>query len=164
MMSNYSVSIGNRTYQIRVLSDHLLVDGDRFCFEMESLNNNGQHVLRHPHRSTEAYLEPARGGRYQVQIQGKHLSARVNYGSRPVQEQEASRGALKAPMPGLIIDVPIEEGDLVEEGQTLVIEEAMKMQMKLRAPCPGRIQRIQVQAGEQVEKNAVLILLQPRSN
>ena len=158
-MSNYSVSIGNRTYQIQVLSDHLLVDGDRFCFEMESLNNNGQHVLRHPHRSTEAYLEPSRGGRYQVQIQGKHLNARVNYGNRTQQEEPANLGTLKAPMPGLIIDIPIKEGDPVQEGQTLVIEEAMKMQMKLRAPCTGRVQRIQVQAGDQVEKDADLIQL-----
>ena len=163
-MSNYRVFVGERQYDITVKQGHLLVNGDRFHLDMESLNGNGLHMLCHPTRHVEAYLETGANGCYQVQIEGQHLDAEVNLGleKKLVKDTEAA-GTLKAPMPGLIIDVLVQEGDQVEEGETLVIQEAMKMQMKLRAPCSGRISRIKAVPGGEVDKGQILASVNPES-
>lgn len=64
---------------------------------------------------------------------------------------------LKAPMPGLIISIPVNEGDEVVKGQVLLILESMKMQNELKAPRDGKIQRIRVKAGETVEQKQPLL-------
>jgi 3-methylcrotonyl-CoA carboxylase alpha subunit len=63
-------------------------------------------------------------------------------------------------MHGLVVDVPIHEGDQVTKGQTLVVLESMKMQMQLRCPRDGKVSKITVGAGSQVEKGAVLVQLE----
>ena len=64
---------------------------------------------------------------------------------------------LKAPMPGLAIAVPIEEGQRVEKGQILVILESMKMQNELRAPFAGNIARLKIKSGESVQQKQLLL-------
>ncbi|MCL4157718.1 UNVERIFIED_CONTAM: hypothetical protein GTU68_034634 [Idotea baltica] len=60
-------------------------------------------------------------------------------------------------MPGLILDVLVEEGQSVEKGQALIILEAMKMENVLKAEKEGVIARICVEEGIAVDKKAVLI-------
>lgn len=67
--------------------------------------------------------------------------------------------SIRAPMPGLIVDVPVSEGDEVAKGQTVVILESMKMQNELKAPRDGVVQRVGAAPGESVEQNKVLITL-----
>ena len=64
---------------------------------------------------------------------------------------------LKAPMPGLVLDILIEEGANVEKGTPLMILEAMKMENVLKAAGEGIIKNISVEKGQNVEKGAVLI-------
>lgn len=64
---------------------------------------------------------------------------------------------IKAPMPGLILDVAITEGDVVKEGDYLLVLEAMKMENTLTAPRDGVVKSISVKKGETVEKNQLLI-------
>ncbi len=65
--------------------------------------------------------------------------------------------ALRAPMPGLVLRVDVEEGQEVAEGQGLVIVEAMKMENELRARVAGRVRRVHVAAGESVRRGDLLI-------
>lgn len=64
---------------------------------------------------------------------------------------------IKAPMPGLILDVNISEGDEVKEGDYLLVLEAMKMENTLTAPRDGVVKAISVKKGQTVEKNQLLI-------
>ncbi len=64
---------------------------------------------------------------------------------------------LKAPMPGLVLDILIEEGASTEKGTPLMILEAMKMENVLKATGEGKIKSISVNKGQNVEKGAVLI-------
>lgn len=64
---------------------------------------------------------------------------------------------IKAPMPGLILDVTIAEGDVVKEGDYLLVLEAMKMENTLTAPRDGVVKVISVKKGQTVEKNQLLI-------
>jgi biotin carboxyl carrier protein len=64
---------------------------------------------------------------------------------------------IKAPMPGLIIDIKVTEGALVKPGEPLLILEAMKMENILKSPTEGTIKSIKVKKGDTVEKNQILI-------
>jgi biotin carboxyl carrier protein len=65
--------------------------------------------------------------------------------------------SIRAPMPGLIVRVAVEEGQAVSKGETLMILESMKMENELKSPRDGTIHRILVSAGENVEQNKVLV-------
>jgi biotin carboxyl carrier protein len=64
---------------------------------------------------------------------------------------------IKAPMPGLIIDLKVKSGDTVKPGDTLLILEAMKMENIIKSPGEGVVKSVKVKKGESVEKNQVLI-------
>lgn len=64
---------------------------------------------------------------------------------------------IKAPMPGLILDVKVKEGQSVKEGDYLLVLEAMKMENTLTAPRDGVVKSISVKKGETVDKNELLI-------
>lgn len=67
---------------------------------------------------------------------------------------------VRAPMPGLLIGVPVAEGARVETGQAIAIMEAMKMQMEIRAPHDGTIGRIHVSAGQELVAGQLLVTLE----
>lgn len=68
---------------------------------------------------------------------------------------------LVAPMPGLVVRVPVAVGDVVSAGQALVVIEAMKMENELRATAAGQVAVIRVTTGQAVNKGAVLVELAP---
>ncbi len=161
-MADYRVTIANRTYDVSIEDDQLVVNGDRISYDMDSINEKGMHVLRQPNKNTEAILEANQKGVYDIQIEGNHLSAEVLTGFNSSRRKKGrDTGSVLSPMPGLIIDVLVKIGDRVKEGQTLLIQEAMKMQMKLRAPSSGVVKFISTSPGTQVEKGILLISLTP---
>ncbi|NIK74406.1 biotin carboxyl carrier protein [Thermonema lapsum] len=64
---------------------------------------------------------------------------------------------LKAPMPGLVLDIKVSPGQAVKKGDALLILEAMKMENVLKAPADAKVKSICVAKGQGVEKNQVLI-------
>lgn len=68
---------------------------------------------------------------------------------------------LVAPMPGLVVRVAAEVGQVVAAGQGLVAVEAMKMENELKAPAPGVVTAVHAVTGRAVEKGAVLVELGP---
>jgi biotin carboxyl carrier protein len=80
-----------------------------------------------------------------------------------IQEMGLSLGSaqvindIKAPMPGLILDVLVQVGDTVKEGDYLLVLEAMKMENTLTALGNGVVKSVSVIKGEKVEKNQLLI-------
>lgn len=66
---------------------------------------------------------------------------------------------LLAPMPGLVVRVDVQPGDIVQAGQPLVVMEAMKMENELRSTSGGVVRAVRVQPGAAVEKGATLVEL-----
>jgi biotin carboxyl carrier protein len=66
-------------------------------------------------------------------------------------------GSLAAQMPGQVAEVLAQAGDIVARGQTLVILEAMKMEIRVSAPADGIISRVLVRVGDVVERGQTLV-------
>ena len=67
--------------------------------------------------------------------------------------------AVKAPMPGNILDVKVKAGDSVTKGQTLVVLEAMKMENEIPAPKDGKVAQVVVTKGATVGAGDTLVVL-----
>jgi biotin carboxyl carrier protein len=72
-------------------------------------------------------------------------------GSRKNANSDQAEDSVSSPMPGLVVKIPVSLGDEVNEGATLAVIEAMKMQNELRASRKGRVKRINFREGEQVD-------------
>jgi biotin carboxyl carrier protein len=101
---------------------------------------------------------------FRVLLEGEMYTVRVE-DERTRRLAEGSVAApsgevvLKAPMPGLVVSVPVQPNDEVKMGQGLVILEAMKMENELRAPRKGRVKAVRVSPGQVVEQGQVLVIL-----
>lgn len=74
--------------------------------------------------------------------------------------KQGGKRELRAAMPGIVVDVKVAEGAVVEEGQTLVVLEAMKMQNPLTAETAGKITKVLCKKGEAVAAGALLLELE----
>ena len=106
-------------------------------------------------------------------IEGKQQSLQVNDLNidavilNPLDQQVESMGlsniddqksnSIHAPMPGLILDIMCAEGDEIEEGNSLLILEAMKMENVIKAEGSGTIFKVHKAVGETVEKGQLII-------
>lgn len=68
-------------------------------------------------------------------------------------------GDLTAQMPGQVREILVQPGDQVERGQTLLLLEAMKMEIRVSAPSAGRVQRVLVAVGQVVDRGQRLVEL-----
>lgn len=119
----------------------LIVDGRSLPVSVES---TGEDTLR----------VTVAGRRTEVHVKDERALLLEEFG---LDEELAGGGAVVAPMPGLVLDVLVEEGDAVEAEQGLIVLEAMKMENELRAPAKGTVTAIHATAGDAVDKNDVLI-------
>ena len=101
---------------------------------------------------------------YQVKINSNTYNVRINNElDILIDDMGISLGNaqqvndIKAPMPGLILEVNVKEGDEVKEGDYLLVLEAMKMENTLSAPRDGIVKKVTVSKGATVEKNELLI-------
>ena len=72
----------------------------------------------------------------------------------------AKGNAIKTPLPGVIIDVKVNVGDVVKKGETVVVLEAMKMENNINADRDGKVVAVQVAKGDTVADGAALIILE----
>ncbi len=86
----------------------------------------------------------------------RHIRRLVGAGKGP-----AAGGTVKAPMPGLVVRVLVEPGQVVAAGAGLVVLEAMKMENELKAPGAGVVASVAAQPGQAVEKGQVLVTIRP---
>ena len=77
----------------------------------------------------------------------------------PVAAAPAGGVVIACPMPGTIIDIKVNVGDVVSEGQILVVFEAMKMENEIVAPCAGTVASVNVNKGDSVDSGSVLMSL-----
>jgi biotin carboxyl carrier protein len=157
-MATYRVSVGQQEYVIDVNKEQVLINGKPIDASLTPINEGGLFLLRRENRAREMHIHPKGNSEYGVMVDGRHLVAQVEKGSKARRRIEPGcEGTLVAPMPGMVVNVLVKEGQRVDSGEPLVVLESMKMQMQLRSPFSGQVARIAVQNKSQVEKGALLI-------
>lgn len=71
-----------------------------------------------------------------------------------------SKSAVKSPLPGVILDIKVKEGDAVKKGQTIIILEAMKMENNINANKDGKVTAIKVNKGDSVLEGTDLVVIE----
>lgn len=123
---------------------HILKDGKSFHVEVVENNfNNLQYSIK------------VNGTEYQTSVKTPllHLIDKMGFATNGANNV----ASIEAPMPGLILDITVKEGQEVNENDTLLILEAMKMENSISSPRNGVIKSISVNKGEAVDKKQVLL-------
>lgn len=162
----YLVTTNNQTYTVDVTGDgDVLLDGQLVSIDFSSMGESGLCSLLVNNESFEALVEQ-RGDCWQVLLLGTLYDVQVI--DERAERLRSSASTLiadldeipiRAPMPGLVVAVPVEQGQEVAKGDNLVILESMKMENELKAPREGRVERVNVRAGDGVDRDQVLVVL-----
>jgi pyruvate carboxylase subunit B len=155
--------VNDRAFDVVVKDDDLLLDDasvsvafDAVGDEYFSLLMNGTSVPVVIESVTEDTVEVTIGGRSTVvRVQDEHDLLLEEYGLD--EAGGAAEREIRAPMPGLVLSVMVEDGQAVSEGDGLVVLEAMKMENELRAPADGVVKTVHVAPQDAVDKDALLI-------
>jgi len=92
-----------------------------------------------------------------AEVINKHVHRLLK--ARPAAS-EIKEVVVTVPMPGLVIEIEVNEGDTVSAGQGLIIVEAMKMQNEIKSPKDGVVRNIFVQRGQSVNSREKLMIIQ----
>ena len=162
----YIAVIDEQSYEIEINeAGEILLNGDRLSADFMAVAEHSVYSLLLDDDSYEAHIAPhdlglevlLRGRRYMVAVEDERSRLLRKVGGADITP--TGEFQLKAPMPGLVVAVPVEVGQSVAKGTDLVILESMKMQNELKAPRDGVVSRIRVEAGDSVQQNAVLVVL-----
>lgn len=126
---------------------HVLLEGKAYMAEIEAV-----------HFHQKSVQIKINGASYRVSLADRYdqMVERLGLG---VVHVNAARD-IKAPMPGLVIDVLVQAGDQVQKDTPLLILEAMKMENVIKAPGEGVVKSVTIAKGVAVEKNALLIAME----
>ena len=163
----YNTRVGEHNYSIVINDDsQVTIDGTQYEVDFQAVTGQALFSIIIDGRSHAAFVEKGdsgwlvlhRGNLHNVEVEDER-SVMLAQRGKDDQVLDASEFKLQAPMPGLVISVPVSEGEAVSTGDILVILESMKMQNELRAPHDGVVTRVQVQSGESVEHNQTMMVL-----
>jgi len=161
---NYITTIEDHDYQVEIVDErHVRIGGRLLAVDFESVSGQPVYSLIVDGKSYEAYVYQ-RDDQWQVLLRGRLYPAQIEderekrlRAAGGAAVTEAGEFQLRAPMPGLVVAVPVTEGQEIRRGQVLLILESMKMQNELRSPRDGTVGRVRVKAEETVEQKQTLL-------
>lgn len=162
----YITIINDREFEVEIDNDgNLRVNGEPREVDFIALGPSLYSILME-NQSHELVIDDHGSSGYDVRFRGRLYTGQVlDERAQLMRTQRGGFGqqtgeiSIKSPMPGLIVAVPVTEGQEVKAGETIIVLESMKMQNELKTPRDGVVQRVSVQAGQSVEQNKVLITI-----
>ena len=164
----YDVVVDGKTHQLELMHDdkswHCKIDGQEIevdaaltARDVLSILVGGKAYEIKRERSLQGELHMVIGSaRYAVDVQDPR-SLRTR---RAVGGAEAGPQRLKAPMPGKVVRINVQENDEVKAGQSILVMEAMKMQNEMKSPKDGRVQKILTAEGSVVNPGDTLAIIE----
>ncbi len=157
----YSVRFGDKEYVVELRTEGNLIvaqEGGRSRhLDIAEASSLLSVLIEGRHSELEFRVSEAEVTLVEDGIERVATVERAGPGGRIVSRRRTSSAEVKAPMPGLVVAVEVEEGETVSAGQGVVILEAMKMQNELRTPVSGTVKRIFVKGGTAVDKGQALV-------
>jgi biotin carboxyl carrier protein len=166
-MSEFSVYLNELCLKVSFTENGTVkVDDEAYAYEVIRLNetdfllniNDRIHLLHLNENSTGSYQLMSDGLSFNVKVRtALEEKAEALIGKMSVK---AAQTEIKAPMPGMVLKINKSETENVNQGESLMILEAMKMENDLRSPASGKVSRVFIKEGEPVEKGALLFIIE----
>jgi biotin carboxyl carrier protein len=153
---NYQVNIEDNTFELtkeQLKRFDLVQNGENIHVLQNNTAFNVKVIATNFNEKTLT-LE-VNGNKYDVNIEDEYDMLVKKMGLSAFVVQKMTN--VKAPMPGLVVEVLVEPGQVVEKGSQLLILEAMKMENVLKAEGEGVVKSIEVAKGAAVDKGQILI-------
>lgn len=161
----FTVTIQNKSYSVEKTDETIQVNSKTIDWDLKWISDRKIHLI-HENKSLEAELiyVDKESKTVQIKLGNKISNLQLKDRFDLILEQlginnNASQALkeIKAPMPGLILDLKVKVGDEVKKGDVVLILEAMKMENILKSPGDGIVKAVKVSLNQSVEKNQVLI-------
>jgi len=164
----YFVHLAGRTIEVEVLGGAVRVDGETLEAHLAAVPGTALHHLLLGGDSWTVSAQALEGmGQWALGAVGERVEVEaVDERTQAIRALTGKKagptggGVVKAPMPGLVVRVPVTEGQRVVAGAGLVVVEAMKMENELKATHAAVVKKVHVAPGAIVEKGAPLVTLE----
>lgn len=161
----YKADVNGSLFTVTSDEGSFLVDGDILNWDIIKIADGYFHILLHNKSyKAEVLVADIATKTFSFKINGRVFSVKLRDKFDLLLEKLGMNNGtagkvnnIKAPMPGLIIDLRVKEGDHVKAGDPLLILEAMKMENIIKASGDSVVKTVKVKKGDSVEKNQVLI-------
>jgi biotin carboxyl carrier protein len=160
----YATTIDGQEWLVEIMDErHVRINGEVYDVDFQPVGDQPVYTLIVNGHSYEAHVYPDED-RWQVMFHGRMYSALVE-DEREKRLRAALGGGvaeheefhLRAPMPGLVVSVPVTDGQMVHRGDILLVLESMKMQNELKSPRNGKVARLRVKPGDRVEQRDTML-------
>lgn len=154
-----------KSYEVSITDSSVLIDSNVFEWDLTMIRENHYQIF---HDQKSYHVEVVNIDRqtkiFTFKINGTSCSVELRDKFDHLLEKLGMTGggttkinSIKAPMPGLIIDLRVLEGDRVASGDPLLILEAMKMENIIKAPGNAIVKSVKVKKGDSVEKGQIIL-------
>jgi biotin carboxyl carrier protein len=166
----YEVRVGGRSFTVSLQPAQngtvtAIVDGTAVSLSIQQTGECGYSLLIGD-RSFDVGVRPDEGG-WEVSVLGSSYAVEIadaalaHFRDRGSGIAGGGKEIIRAPMPGLVVSVPVASGQKVEANAPVVVLEAMKMQNELVARGRGIVEEIRVAVGDRVDKGHILAVVNP---
>lgn len=141
------------------------IDGNNFSWDVLEIKKGKFNIIKDAKSynaevvkanvEEKTFVINVNGNNYNIKVRDKYDELLKNLGLDNLNAKKVND--IKAPMPGLVLDVRVNVGDEVKKGDAILVLEAMKMENVIKSPTDGMVSKINVKKGMAVEKNQVLI-------
>lgn len=165
----YKLRVNGKTdFELELEHNQLKHDGEFIDWDMVEVIPGAFHIIYKnqsyvtkvvdANHETKQFTIRVNGNDYAVEAKDKYDLLLQQLGMSNLASAKVND--IKAPMPGLVLSIGVEEGQTVKKGDAILILEAMKMENVLKSPGEGKVKSIKVKKGDAVEKNQVLVVME----
>jgi biotin carboxyl carrier protein len=162
----YIASTDNQEFIIDVnREDEVIVDGTSHAVDFQSVGGNRLYSLIVDGKSYDIFIDEhdenyfivMGGGLFEIKVQDERTRRLAGLRRGPVAP--VGEVLIKALMPGVVVNVPISEGQTVKTGDIVVVLESMKMQNEFKTPRAGTVHNVRVKPGDRVDQNQIMVTI-----